>query len=477
MAAAHDSPPLLVHPAEEALGLGDAIRAAAAVRLEGVARHDPAGELPGPVRAALLATAAAALPPDLYPLDAVLASTGVNLNDDFFTPEDTWAAKDTPVDKPFNFEHAFPDIIGHMTAARPFVYGDDGAPVAIAEPRDAFHLAFSAFLYRYWAGNADAQERMDRTLEEIGRGEWKVSMECRFPTFDYALIPVRGGKADAARAQIVARTPDTAHLTRALRAYGGPGTYQGYRVARVLRAFAFSAVGLVRTPANPPSVILTHGDAAAGYEPDSDTPKGQSMNELDTLKAELAEAKAGKKAAEDVAAKAAADLAAAKAELAAATATVETLTASVTAARTEAETARAALAKAELDAKQAARAAKVKEAYGLATDADAEKTAANLMPLTDEAFDAHLKAVAELKATSLKLGEQKVTGKPTPMAGGAKPAQAAAAAVASDLLAAPAPAPAAPEPALAVAAAPPEDLVKLAQAEMDAYFKAIRTKK
>lgn len=468
------SPSLLVYPEEESLGLGELIRANASVHLVGVARHNPAGELPAAVVASLLASASKpTTPPDLYPLEAVLASTGMNLNDDFFTPEDTWAARDTPTNKPFNMEHTAAEVVGHMTASVAFVYGgDDGKTVVpITEPCEAFHVAFSAFLYRFWQGDEAAQERMDKTIPEIEAGEWCVSMECRFPRFDYALIPVRHGKADVSQAKIVKRGPDTAHLTRALRAYGGPGTYQGYRVARVLRDLVFSGVGLVRKPANPDSVILSHGQATAGYEPVSDTPKGTSMNE-ETLKAELEAAKAAKKAADDAAAKVAADLAAAKAELAAATATIDGLKAANAAAQVEAETAKAALAKAAEETKVALRTAKVKEAYGV-DDEKAKATASTLLPLSDEAFESHLKAVADLKATALKIGEQKVTNLPSPMAGGAKPVSSAKAAVGSDLLATPEP-PTTPEPALAVAAAPPEDLVRAVIEEMKPYMAKTR---
>lgn len=470
------SAPLLVYPAEEALGLGEAIRASAAVRLLAPARHDPARELPEPVRAALHAQAGAALPADLFPLTAVLVSTGMNLNDDFFVggDADTWAARATPAHKPFNYEHDSADVIGHMTAATPFVYGgEDGTQVLpIDEPREAFHIACSAFLYRYWPDNEAAQKRMDGIVAEVAAGDWSVSMECRFPRFDYALVPVRHGAADVARARVVPRGPDTADMTRALRAYGGTGYYQGYRIARVFRDFAFSAVGLVRTPANPGSVILTHGSAAAGYEPGSDTPKGPSMNdqEAKALKAELEAAKAEALAAKEAATKAAADLAAAKAELDAAKATVKTLEATAAAARAEADTAKAALEKAAEEAKLAARAAKVADAYGV----DAEKAKAQaltLAPLPDEAFDAHLKAVAEMKAAAVKSGEaQTVSGRPAPGSQEPKLVKqvAVAAAATADLLAAP---PAAAETALATQAPPAEDLVAKAAAEI-AEFRA-----
>lgn len=451
----HCEPAVPVYPAEEQLGLADAVRAGV-LYLTAAAEHDPTAELPPAVLASLLATAGAAQP-DLYPVKAVLVSTGLNLNDDYFPAEDLWAARATPAHKPFNDEHNAAHIIGHMAAAVPFVYGGESGTelVEIAEPAPDFHVAFSGFVYRFLPGAEAEQERLDNAVRAIQAGERAVSMECRFFDFDYVLIPFRNGKADVASARIVPRTADTAHMTRSLRAFGGSGVYQGYKIARALRRFMFTGVGLVKTPANPASVILSHGDAAAGYEPDSDTPKEQSMNE-EALKAELA-------AAKEATAKAAADLAAAKAELAAAKDTIKAHEAASAAAKAEAEAAKAALAKAEADKQLAVRTAKLKDAYGV-SDEEAGKAAANLAALTDEAFEAHLTSVAAIKMSAVKLAEAPMTGKPAPMAGGFKEVKTVA--IASDLLETPPPAqPAAP--ALAVAHADPTaDLVKAAAEEL-----------
>ena len=51
---------------------------------------------------------------DLYYLESVLVSTNWNRNDDVFLADVTWAARNTPEDKPFNFMHDENDIIGHI---------------------------------------------------------------------------------------------------------------------------------------------------------------------------------------------------------------------------------------------------------------------------------------------------------------------------------------------------------------------------
>src|SRR6478609_5839758 len=43
---------------------------------------------------------------DLYPLQTVLVTAGVwNINTDIFTKEETWSARHSAEDKPFNYQH------------------------------------------------------------------------------------------------------------------------------------------------------------------------------------------------------------------------------------------------------------------------------------------------------------------------------------------------------------------------------------
>ena len=91
---------------------------------------------------------------------------------------------------------------------------------------------------------------MDKIIAEIEEGKWYVSMECLFAGFDYALSSDNGSR------KVLARDEESSFLTKHLRAYGGTGEYQGYKVGRALRNIAFSGKGLVSKPANPRSVIL-----------------------------------------------------------------------------------------------------------------------------------------------------------------------------------------------------------------------------
>jgi hypothetical protein len=200
---------------------------------------------------------------DLHSLKSLLATTTWNKNDDVFLVEPTWNARATAEDKPFNYGHVCNDIIGHITSS--YAVDDEGKAIddatAPADLPAKFHIVTGAVLYKVWADDK-LQERMDRILAEIAENKWFVSMECLFAGFDYAI--------QGETCEVVARNDQTAFLTKHLRAYGGKGVYQGKKVGRVLRDFAFSGKGLVAKPANPDSIIFENDDDVIWSE-DSET--------------------------------------------------------------------------------------------------------------------------------------------------------------------------------------------------------------
>jgi len=227
---------------------------------------------------------------DLYYLESVLVSCGWNKNDDVFMPEATWAARNTPEDKQFNFMHNENDIIGHITGS--YVLSKEGKAVSKDEtemPED-FDIITQAVLYNSWTG-AENQERMKKIIAEIEQGQWYVSMECLFAGFDYALIGEEGS------AKVLARDEESAFLTKHLRIYGGTGEYQGYKVGRALRNISFSGKGLVAKPANPRSIIIK--SVAFEVDKNSNFKIGELTmaenlleKQLDEVRTELASAKA-----------------------------------------------------------------------------------------------------------------------------------------------------------------------------------------
>jgi len=191
---------------------------------------------------------------DLHYLESVLVSCGWNKNDDVFLAQSTWDARGTPEDKQFNFMHDENDIIGHITGS--YVLTKDGKAVADgADMPEDFDIITQAVLYNSWT-DEENRERMQKIISEIREGKWFVSMECLFSGFDYALQGPDG------EAKLLARSEDSAFLTKHLRAYGGTGEYEGYKIGRALSNIAFSGKGLVSRPANPRSVILNSKSTA-----------------------------------------------------------------------------------------------------------------------------------------------------------------------------------------------------------------------
>lgn len=184
---------------------------------------------------------------DLFYIKSVLVSTGWNKNDDVFDTAETWAARNTPEDKQFNFMHNENDIIGHITSS--YVVDKDGNKVEAEEAPKDFDIIAEAVLYNSWT-NPDNRDRMRKIIAEIQEGKWYVSMECLFAGFDYAISGKDG------MSKTLARNEETSFLTKHLRAYGGNGEYQGYKIGRSLKQISFSGKGLVAKPANPRSVIL-----------------------------------------------------------------------------------------------------------------------------------------------------------------------------------------------------------------------------
>tara|TARA_R110002020_G_scaffold16248_1_gene57408 strand:- start:187 stop:1731 length:1545 start_codon:yes stop_codon:yes gene_type:complete len=229
---------------------------------------------------------------DLYYLNSILVSTGWNKNDDVFDKEETWTAKDSPVDKQFNFMHDESDIIGHITGSA--AIDEDANEISDVASIDKFDIATSAVLYNSWT-DPELKERMEKIISEIEEDKWFVSMECLFNNFDYAIITPKGEH------KVIARDEASAFLTKHLRAYGGEGKYDGYTIGRLLRNIAFSGKGLVSNPANPRSVILNDVDPFEGSKAEQITNSSFNMEnkdmsdvlkeQVEELKAELANAK------------------------------------------------------------------------------------------------------------------------------------------------------------------------------------------
>lgn len=193
---------------------------------------------------------------DLYYVQSILVTSNWNKNDDIFAKEEVWAAKNTPEDKPTNLNHDENTIVGHITSNWPIT--DEGVLIDPNTPvenlPEKFHILTGSVVYKGFS-SPDLLERTNTLISEIESGTKYVSMECFFKGFDYGLLNKSSGEF-----KILNRNSETAFLTKYLRAYGGLGEHDNYKIGRVLRNITFSGKGFVDKPANPDSIIFTKND-------------------------------------------------------------------------------------------------------------------------------------------------------------------------------------------------------------------------
>ena len=190
--------------------------------------------------------------PDLYYVQSILVSSSWNRNDDIFDKQEIWAARKTPEDKPTNLEHDENTIIGHIISN--WTIDDEGEllpeTINMDELPDKFHIVTGSVIYKSYS-TPELRDRAAKLIAEIENSTKYVSMECYFNGFDYGLINKVNGQY-----KILTRNNDTAYLTKYLRAYGGQGEHDNYKIGRVLRNITFSGKGFVDKPANPDSIIF-----------------------------------------------------------------------------------------------------------------------------------------------------------------------------------------------------------------------------
>lgn len=189
---------------------------------------------------------------DLYYVQSILVSSSWNKNDDIFDKKEVWAARSTPEDKPTNLEHQEDLIVGHIISNWPIDIDGNPIPenISMENLPDKFHIVTGSVIYRNFV-SPELKNRSNTLIQQIEAGQKYVSMECFFDNFDYGLINKTTGEY-----KILKRDDNTSYLTKHLRAYGGLGEYDNYKIGRVLRNINFSGKGFVDKPANPDSIIF-----------------------------------------------------------------------------------------------------------------------------------------------------------------------------------------------------------------------------
>lgn len=248
-----------IFPQEIADGLEHQIRSSASVLI--ASQVEPSNENYNSILRDHFKSIASYDDKDLYYTKSILVSSSWNKNDDIFDKAEVWIAKNTPEDKPTNLDHDEALIVGHMISSLPIT--EDGKIIAEDTPLDQlpdkFHILAGSVIYKAFS-SPELRDRAAKLIAEIEDGSKYVSMECLFKGFDYGVMDSTGNY------KVLARNDNTAYLTKYLRAYGGAGEHQNYKIGRVLRQVTFTGKGYVDKPANPDSIIILNSPAEKNNE-------------------------------------------------------------------------------------------------------------------------------------------------------------------------------------------------------------------
>jgi len=191
--------------------------------------------------------------PDLQYFSAIFISAGTNLNGAHFLPSELVKAENTIVSKALDVEHKEEEIVGHIYD-RVFI-DDDNKKLnmeELANKEDAsldsenndMHVVIAGVVYK---------SRFPNLAKEISAGEWKVSMECYFSNYDVKIGDLILTQREA---EVMGLAFDDTLFGKLAKVVKKGKEIATGTLERVLRGIVFSGCGVVKNPANPPSVIL-----------------------------------------------------------------------------------------------------------------------------------------------------------------------------------------------------------------------------
>lgn len=220
--------------------------------------------------------------PDLLYFTALFVSAGTNLNGAHFLPSELVKAEDTIVSKALDVEHKEEEIIGHIYD-RAYI-NKEGGKLELAElenKEDAsldsenkdMHILIAGVIYK---------NRFPNLAKEVSEGEWKVSMECYYSNYDVKVGDMILKRPDAEAMGLASDDTMFGKMAKVIKK--GKELAKG-KLERVLRDIVFSGCGVVKNPANPPSVVLE--TAKEKPKPVQD-PKEVIILDYDKLEEEIA---------------------------------------------------------------------------------------------------------------------------------------------------------------------------------------------
>ena len=248
---------MIVYDNEKDLGLdtmlmNDTCTSSVDVIIENESKFVKADTLPEHV----LAPSAADLTPDITSVHGILVTTNWNKNDDVFSPEQVWAARNTPIFKPANMNHdgnemsKSNEILGVIYSSIPVDDSYEPLKFEGIVPTDKFHILVGMYLWSKYFPTYSQE-----ITEGVNTNKMFISMECMFNEYGYALQ-----EKGSTTISLISRNNDTAWLSASLRRYKGSGTVvinnKIYRIGRWLKNITFTGVGFVPKPANPESILF-----------------------------------------------------------------------------------------------------------------------------------------------------------------------------------------------------------------------------
>lgn len=190
---------------------------------------------------------------DLQYFTAIYVSTGTNLNYAHFLSSEIVKAKDTIVSKALDIEHEEDKIIGHLYDYA-FIKknGDEVSFKELSSMETAeldntgMHVVMAGIIYK---------NRFPEIAKEVAEGRWKVSMECYYSGYDVKVGDLILDSRDAEALGLSSEEGGDSLGKHAKVIKEGKEIADG-EITRVLRNICFSGCGIVKNPANPPSIIL-----------------------------------------------------------------------------------------------------------------------------------------------------------------------------------------------------------------------------
>ena len=188
--------------------------------------------------------------PDMLFFSGIFVSSGENLNKAFFMPSELVKSHHTINNKALDIEHDETEIVGHIYSSA-FV-DRDGVKLDITTLQDTNQDELEKMDIDVMIAGIIYKSRFPELAEEIKNSKWKLSMETYFQDYDVKVGDLILSKKEA---EALGLSSD-AVLGRVARILKKGKEMAKGEVARVLRGLMFSGCGLVKSPANPRSIIL-----------------------------------------------------------------------------------------------------------------------------------------------------------------------------------------------------------------------------